>query len=88
MELGLEEKDPTSWPTPTALEWGPELLAERRGGSRVGLGRTRVHHELAVHDLCDDVLGRGEDILVRGSAARRERHRGMSVPPGRFAPRT
>jgi hypothetical protein len=67
VQLGLEEDPPPAGPDRIAgvpIEGAVDLAAEDARGVRVRCRRPRAQEQLAVEDLRDLVLGRGEDVLV------------------------
>jgi len=60
------EDDPSARAAAASLEWGAELLAQRRCGDGVRRSRARARDQLAVDDLGHQVFRDLEQIVVRG----------------------
>lgn len=65
MQLGLIEDDPPSRSATTSPKRWTELFAEHRRGRSVPEAGPRVRMQNTPHQLCDDVLGRSDDIVIR-----------------------
>lgn len=83
VELGLEEKEPTSGTTTAAFERRPELFAQ--GGSRGSMrkGRPRMQVQLTVDHLGHLSRRSGKDVLIGGACCIHD----LTVAPGFIAPR-
>jgi hypothetical protein len=69
MELGLVQQNPPARSAPASLEGRPKLFAKRRRRGGVRACGTRMCVQDAMQELGDQVVGRRQDVLIRGVLA-------------------